>query len=168
MRPILLLFAALALRAQTPLLTSQEWIENWRVQRDFTLAVAEKMPAADFLFRPAAPQQSFGAQMGHIAGSLIVRFEQISETKSGIEPPKTGDKDRIIRFLRESFDYVLATIPKLKPEQLTRMHKVDWQGRPEANGRQIMLNMFVHLAHHRAQCEVYLRLKGIEPPYYTF
>jgi uncharacterized damage-inducible protein DinB len=32
----------------------------------------------------------------------------------------------------------------------------------------MMLNMFVHVAHHRAQAEVYLRLNGIEPPIYTF
>jgi uncharacterized damage-inducible protein DinB len=32
----------------------------------------------------------------------------------------------------------------------------------------MIMNMFVHAAHHRAQCEVYLRLKGITPPVYTF
>jgi uncharacterized damage-inducible protein DinB len=26
----------------------------------------------------------------------------------------------------------------------------------------------VHTAHHRAQCDVYLRAKGIKPPDYTF
>jgi uncharacterized damage-inducible protein DinB len=45
---------------------------------------------------------------------------------------------------------------------------VNWEGRKEANGRQIALAMLVHTAHHRAQLEVYLRLKGIEPPVYTF
>ena len=32
----------------------------------------------------------------------------------------------------------------------------------------MIMNMFVHTAHHRAQCEVYLRAKGIKPPDYTF
>jgi uncharacterized damage-inducible protein DinB len=36
------------------------------------------------------------------------------------------------------------------------------------DGRAMILNMFVHTAHHRAQCEVYLRAKGIKPPDYTF
>jgi len=31
----------------------------------------------------------------------------------------------------------------------------------------MIVNMFVHTAHHRAQCEVYLRAKGIKPPDYT-
>jgi uncharacterized damage-inducible protein DinB len=26
----------------------------------------------------------------------------------------------------------------------------------------------VHTAHHRAECDVYLRAKGIKPPDYTF
>jgi uncharacterized damage-inducible protein DinB len=32
----------------------------------------------------------------------------------------------------------------------------------------MILNMFVHTAHHRAQCEVYMRVKGIKPPGCTF
>jgi uncharacterized damage-inducible protein DinB len=30
------------------------------------------------------------------------------------------------------------------------------------------LRVFVHTAHHRAQCEVYMQVKGIKPPSYTF
>ena len=70
--------------------------------------------------------------------------------------------------MNASFDYVLGLLPKITAGQMTRTFKVDWQGRPEVNGRQMMLNMFVHTAHHRAQCEVYLRLKNIVPPRYTF
>lgn len=32
----------------------------------------------------------------------------------------------------------------------------------------MIMNMFVHTAYQRAQCEVYLRAKGIKPPDYTF
>jgi uncharacterized damage-inducible protein DinB len=64
---------------------------------------------------------------------------------------------------------VLAVLPTPTGEQLAKTKfKVDWEGRPEVNGRDMIMNMFVHVAHHRAQCEVYLRLKGIAPPTYTF
>jgi uncharacterized damage-inducible protein DinB len=43
-----------------------------------------------------------------------------------------------------------------------------WKGRTDPDGRAMVLNMFVHTPHHRAQCEVYLRVKGIKPPDYTF
>jgi len=32
----------------------------------------------------------------------------------------------------------------------------------------MLVNMLVHTAHHRVQCELYLRVKGIKPPDYTF
>lgn len=33
-------------------------------------------------------------------------------------------------------------------------------------GREILLAMYVHVAHHRGQAEIYLRDKGIKPPSY--
>lgn len=88
---------------------------------------------------------SFGVLMAHIAGSQLMRFEQVSGLKSGI-----------------------ATLPKIDAQRLDASYPVDWEGRPTATGRQVLLNMFVHTAHHRAQAEVYMRLKGIVPPRYTF
>ncbi len=35
-------------------------------------------------------------------------------------------------------------------------------------GRQLVLGMFVHTAHHRGKAEVYLRANGIKPPDYRF
>jgi len=31
-------------------------------------------------------------------------------------------------------------------------------------GREILLAMYIHVAHHRGQAEIYLRDKGIKPP----
>ena len=36
------------------------------------------------------------------------------------------------------------------------------------NGREILLALYVHMAHHRGQAEVYLRIKGVAPPPYVF
>jgi uncharacterized damage-inducible protein DinB len=110
--------------------------------------------------------------MAHIAGSLFERFSQIS----GITPvksalPKAITKEFVIEWLNQSFDYVIEVLPKLTDDQLTKARfKVDFEGRPrpEIDGRDMIMNIFVHVAHHRAQCEVYLRLKGIAPPEYTF
>jgi uncharacterized damage-inducible protein DinB len=77
-------------------------------------------------------------------------------------------KAEIVKLLEQSFDYVLELLPRMTAGQMDKMLEVDWRGRPRATGRQMMLNMFTHVAHHRGQAEVYLRLKGIEPPVYTF
>ena len=43
-------------------------------------------------------------------------------------------------------------------------------GPPNRNltGTEWLWSYFTHTAHHRGQAEVYLRLKGIKPPAYTF
>jgi uncharacterized damage-inducible protein DinB len=43
-------------------------------------------------------------------------------------------------------------------------------GPPNRNltGVEWLWSYFTHTAHHRGQAEVYLRLKGIKPPAYTF
>jgi len=170
---LLTLFFALPLGAQTArFLPWDDFVTDWRISKQFTIAVAEKMPAASYDFKATPEERSFGEQMVHIAGSLFERFNQIS----GIAPvrsavPKTITKEFAIEWLNQSFDYVIQVLPKLTDDQLSRVRfKVDFEGRPgpEIDGRDMIVNIFVHVAHHRAQCEVYLRLKGIAPPEYTF
>ena len=36
------------------------------------------------------------------------------------------------------------------------------------NARELTLGVMTHMAHHRGQVEVYLRVKGIKPPTYKF
>jgi uncharacterized damage-inducible protein DinB len=74
-----------------------------------------------------------------------------------------------LRLLNLSFGYVIDTLPEITRDQLKRTwHIPSWKGRTDPDGRAMILNMFVHTAHHRAQCDVYLRAKGIKPPDYTF
>jgi uncharacterized damage-inducible protein DinB len=112
---------------------------------------------------------TFGEQMAHIAVSNVYRFNEIT----GVTPPfpldltkpSPTDKRSILKMLDQSFDYVIAALPQITPEQLKRTwHIPSWKGRTDPDGRAMIMNMFVHTAHHRAQCEVYLRVKGIKPP----
>lgn len=74
----------------------------------------------------------------------------------------------MLDLLNQSFDFCIGLLPKLTKEQLERSIKVDWRGRPQVTGRQSLIGMFVHAAHHRGQAEVYMRAKGIKPPLYEF
>jgi len=157
---------------QAHFLTNDEFTGDWKISKQFTIAVARKMPAEFYSFKASPEERSFGEQMAHIAGSLFERFSEIS----GITPPAgqlpvSLTRESVIDQLNRSFDYVLDVLPRLTDEQLlSRKFRVNFDGRPgpEINGRDMIMNMFVHVAHHRAQCEVYLRLKGITPPEYTF
>jgi uncharacterized damage-inducible protein DinB len=152
----------------SPLPTTKEWIHDWEIQRDFTLAVAEKMPAKDYEFKATPEEMEFSRMMIHIANAIAFRFQQISGEKANIKTEPPYDKPEVIKSVRESFDYVIRVIPKIPEDRMAASYEVNWEGRKEANGRQIALAMFLHTAHHRAQLEVYLRLKRIEPPVYTF
>ena len=173
---VFLAWAALA-GAQTGTVNSvldmTEFVRDWQISKQFTIDVANAMPAELYNFKPNSEEMSFGEQMIHIAGSNIFRFNQIT----GIKPPfvfdpakpPASDKQSVLKLLEQSFDYVIDVLPKITAEQLQRTwHIPSWKGRNDPDGRAMVLNMFVHTAHHRAQCEVYLRAKGIKPPDYTF
>jgi len=66
-----------------------------------------------------------------------------------------------MKMLEQSFDYVIQVLPGITGEQLKQMwHVPSWKGRTETDGRAMVMNMFVHTAHQRALCEVYMRVKG--------
>jgi uncharacterized damage-inducible protein DinB len=174
---IVLLALAPCVAAQSPKLDSvldmQEFIHDWQISRQFTLDVANAMPAELYNFKPNPDEMTFGEQIIHIAAANVFRFQQISGVKAAFPldlanlPP--ADKPTATKLLEQSFDFVIAVLPQITAEQLKRsFHIPSWKGRTDPDGRAMILNMFVHTAHHRAQCEVYLRVKGIKPPDYTF
>jgi uncharacterized damage-inducible protein DinB len=154
-------------------LTVNEFVQDWKISKQFTIAVADIMPAEFYNFKPNPEEMTFGEQMVHIAGANVFRFHEIT----GIEPPfkfdpgnpPASDKQNAMKLLQQSFDYVIRVLPLITPAQLTHTwHIPTWKGRTDPDGRAMIMNMFVHTAHHRAQCEVYLRVKGIKPPDYSF
>jgi uncharacterized damage-inducible protein DinB len=173
----LLLLVGSTLSAQTAPITSlldmPEFVQDWKISKQFTIDVANTMPADLYSFKPNPDEMTFGEQMIHIAGANVFRFNQITGTKPpfAFDPakPPASDKQSVLKLLDQSFDYVIAVLPQITPEQLKRSwHIPSWKGRADPDGRTMILNMFVHTAHHRAQGEVYMRAKGIKPPDYTF
>jgi len=155
------------------ILDMQEFVQDWKISRQFTLDVANAMPADFYTFKPSPEEMTFGEQMAHIAGSNVFRFHQITNLRApfSLDPAKNlpTDKDSVIKMLEQSFDYVISVLPQITPEELQHTwHIPSWKGRPDPDGRAMIVNMFMHTAHHRAQCDVYLRLKGIKPPDYSF
>ena len=150
-----------------------EFVHDWQISKQFTVAVAEAMPAEFYTFKPNPDEMTFGEQMAHIAVSNVIRFNQFTGIATpfpvDLSKPPASDKQTVLKLLDQSFDYVIASLPKITPEELQRKwHIPSWKDRTDPDGRAMMLNMFVHTAHHRAQCEVYMRAKGIKPPDYEF
>lgn len=150
-----------------------EFVHDWQISKQFTIDVADAMPAEFYSFKPNPEEMTFGEQMLHIAVANVYRFREITGFQSpfsiDLNKPLSPDKSSVLKVLGQSFDYVIDALPRITPEQLQhKWHIPSWKGRNDPDGRAMILNMFVHTAHHRAQCEVYLRAKGIKPPDYTF
>lgn len=174
---ILMSVAAVPVLAQdakvNSLLDMSEFVHDWEISKQFTLDVAQAMPAELYSFKPNPEEMTFGEQINHIALANAFRFNQITGVKTpfalDLKNPPAADKATALKTLEQSFDYVLAVLPNITNDQLKRTwHIPSWKARTDPDGRAMIMNMFVHTAHHRAQCEVYLRVKGIKPPDYTF
>jgi len=129
-----------------------------------SVAVAEAMPPGQYAFRPDPGSMTFGELMSHVAVTNYQFCAGLNDVQAPNRPSPT-DKDGIVKFLSSSFDYCSTVIPNLTDEQVSKAHDSPDGRMP---GREVLLALYVHVAHHRGQAEVYLRDKGITPPSYRF
>ena len=141
---------------------SAEYAKHFGALSELSIAVAQTMPAEQYAFRPHPESMNFGQLISHIA---TTNYQFCAGLKDSDPPalPSPTDKDAVVKFLSDSFAYCSAVIPNLTDEQLNQPHNS-----PDGRllGREILLAMYIHVAHHRGQAEIYLRDKGIRPPSY--
>jgi uncharacterized damage-inducible protein DinB len=143
----------------------QDFEKHWANAKGLAVAVANAMPAEDYSFKPVPAEMSFGEQMMHITGANYSYCAFLGGTKSAYQKPKDATKEQIVKDLGDSFDYCTKTFDGINDAQLD---KVLGTGDRAVDGREVMLGAMIHMAHHRGQAEVYLRLKGITPPEYKW
>ena len=141
-----------------------EFANRWTRTRPLSIGVAQAMPVEEYAFRPDPPSMTFGEQMLHIAWGNYA-FCHALKDEPAPPPSDATDKDAIVKILGESFDYCSRAIAQATPEQMNKRHST-----PDGNlnGDELLLALYVHLAHHRGQAEIYLRDKGIKPPAYVY
>jgi len=172
MKRLAIFAAALALAA--PFYAADDTVtfgKHWQTAKEFTIAVAEAMPAGDYNFKPNDEEMGFGKLMVHIALANNRAFATVSGQKAPDPPEKiaaaykdpkgTFEKDAAVQFLRDSFDFCTKALGDITAE------KLDATTGP-LTGRERLWAYFTHTAHHRGQAEVYLRIKNIKPPDYRF
>lgn len=145
-----------------------DFSKHWNTAKTLTVAVAGAMPEESYGFKPVAEEMSFGEQMMHLTQANFGYCAFIADAKSPYEEPKdkkTKKKDAILKDLGDSFDYCSKVFDGLTEAQLDKMHG---SGDRHFETREVMLGLMLHMAHHRGQSEVYLRLKGIKPPDYKW
>jgi len=155
-----LIFAAHA--AEAPPSAAGEYSKHFEALSKLSVAIAQAMPPEQYAFRPHPDSMNFGQLMSHIA---TTNYQFCAGLKDSGPPamPSPTDKGAIVKFLSDSFEYCSVVIPNLTDEQMSQAHNSP-DGR--LSGREVLLAMYVHVAHHRGQAEIYLRNNGIKPPSY--
>jgi uncharacterized damage-inducible protein DinB len=172
----LLTILALAANALAQTTVKDALAKHWKTSGEFTIAVAQTMPAESYTFRPNPEEMSFGQLMAHIAGVNLNACSNASGLTKPTLAPKIAewskdpqkvevDRDTALQFLSDSFDFCNKAVAAMTPERMDTV-----VGPPARNltGFEWLWAYFTHTAHHRGQAEVYLRVKGIKPPGYKF
>ncbi len=141
------------------------YLKRWEKAKEFTLKVADAMPAEHYSFKPTPEMRPFGDLLVHLAGANTRYFARIKGSPSPFKDPKEPDKEAARKYIAETFDWSIQVLRGLSEDDLAKSYP--GQGnQPALTGRDLVLNGFIHTAHHRGYAEVYLRLKGIAPPRY--
>ncbi len=140
-------------------------VKHLKVSKAYTVQVAEKMPEDGYASKPNPAQMTFAEQIAHIANANAFFMSKITGAKSPVGKPAKMDKATVVKMLNDSFDWVIASVEKLTPEQL---HKEVDTPDGKMTGIEAVMFALDHTTHHRGQCIVYLRVKNIAPPEYQF
>jgi uncharacterized damage-inducible protein DinB len=143
----------------------QDFLPDWQLAREVTMAFAQAMPEEYYDFKPTPEIRSFAEQMLHIAESNMA---YIARFVKGEKPPSsdfTGSKTKaeIVALLEQSFEYVATVARELTEAQADEV--VDFLD-GERPRRKIFWYARDHMTHHRGQTVIYFRLKNLVPPLY--
>ena len=176
MQTKLVTILAMAATAFAQTTVKDAMVKHWKTSGEFTIAVANAMPADGYTFRPNPEEMSYGQLMAHIAGVNLNACSNASGLTKPAQTPKIAewakdpqkvdvDKDTAVQFLNDSFDFCNKAVAAMTPERMDTV-----VGPPNRNltGYEWLWAYFTHTAHHRGQAEVYLRVRGIKPPGYKF
>jgi uncharacterized damage-inducible protein DinB len=170
----LIALLALAIPALAQTTIKESLANHWKLSEDLTLKVADAMPASSYDFGPVPEEMSFGQLIGHISLANASACAAASGMKAPAIPPavaasrtdpKALDKATAMQYMKDTFEFCNAAVASMTPQKLDAM--IGPEGH-QTTAFERLWAYFTHTAHHRGQAEVYLRMKGIVPPTYTF
>ena len=134
----------------------------WTGIKNNNLKAAEKMPEAEYGFKPAPEVRSYGQLVGHIADGnhLICGAAKGEAYTPSIEKTKTSKAD-LVEALKASIAYCDAVYDAMTDAQAA--NKIKLFGRERSK----LTALFTNVSHdneHYGNQVTYLRIKGIVPP----
>ena len=132
--------------------------------RDYFIRAAEKMPEAEYGFKPSPDVRTFGQQVAHVADDQYnlcapAKDETRKEAYRSIESTLSTKAD-LVAALKKAFAYCDGAY-----DALTDASGSQFVGTGNRKTRFEMLNWNLwHTWEHYGNVVVYLRMKGIVPP----
>jgi len=143
-------------------------VDEWRRAREYTKEYMDAMPEEGYAFKPVAEVKTFAQQYLHLA---LGNYHLVSTAINKPDPyahltgpdgyPKLETKAAVMKFVLDSYDYVIEGLRTLDETQLKDQVKF---GTRSPTREQLFFKVFEHQTHHRGQSAIYLRLKGVAPP----
>ncbi len=152
--------AAPAPPAKKPL---AELLDDWRLQKQGMIQIAEAMPAEKFSFKPTPKQRTFGEQILHVATSNVDVFKLMGNAKAPSFPTTAAESKALaIQALADSYDFGTAVLQQQTDSTIEQLVNTSFAG-PCSKAR-LAWNMLGHSQDIYGQMVVYLRLNNIVPP----
>ncbi len=142
-------------------------IKDWERAKAYTKEYLDAMPEDGINFKATPDIRSFAEQMLHLAQGTIglsangTGKERIYAGKNLEKSEEFKNKAALTKVVMESYDFA---IEGLKSMDITKFDEVVKRGNLDVTRLGWIMKAFEHQTHHRGQCTVYLRLKGVTPP----
>ena len=125
----------------------------------------EKMPQADYGFKPKPGMRAFGELFGHLANAQFVSCATLKgepNPNQGNDAERKTTKAEFVKDLSDSFAYCDDAFAAATDDTMTKLVK---QGQNEVTRGFIMMDLIRHDWNMLGTVVTYLQLKGIQPPH---
>lgn len=148
-----------------------EYLERLENSRKYIIAVAEIMPEKNYAFKASEESLTFAQNLLHIGYAMDWHSQSLLGGRKArnwqtdtIFKAANKSKKEMIDLINLTFDKTIQLIKVFDKNELN--DKLDYFGLKRSK-RQILMLLSDHIAHHRGQMLVYLRLNGLVPPRYV-
>jgi uncharacterized damage-inducible protein DinB len=133
------------------------------IKRNLTEA-ADKMPDADYGFRPSQEIRTYGGQLGHVANAHYAFCSAVKgemNPNQGQDLEKKATKAEFVKALADSYAYCDTAFSELTDASAAQLAT---QGRGQVAKGAILSNLIAHDNEEYGIVTVYLRIKTMVPP----
>lgn len=144
----------------------RELDDAWKASERMTLLTAGQMPDEGYTFRYTPEAMTFGDQWRHCCEFTVSQVAGRLGMKNPYKTyplPANLTKAQALDELKAMYAFVRQSIATAPDEKL--LASAEYAGHTLPTWR-VLSALENHLIHHRGQCVVYLRLKGITPEGY--